>query len=414
MIDRPATTEGGDRGDLLRCLVLAATALTVRLVYLLESRSTNPFFHAPVVDAQSYLELAQAIVAGSWIGGDAAYWQPPAFPYLLAVVLWLTGDGVFVAIRVLHALLGTASVLLVYHLGRQCLDRRGATLAAAGTALYGPLLYFEGELLSVALEVVLYLALLAALRRAVAGSDVVLHGLNLPYPDWDPGMIELTERVPDAVEEAGATLLFPGNLYGLGADFSAPLAEDAPRDTPAPRKGAVRNKLEDAIEARTRRGLRAIVLRAGDFFGGVGEAWMYHLTDSARKGGAIQYGGSLDVPHSWAYLPDLGRTFVRLAERRDALEPMAVFHFEGHVVDGHGFVDAVRAALGDPSRRVRSFPWMWLHLARPFVPMVRELFEMRYLWDQPVRMDGSKLRGLLGDALPHTPFSEAVATTLRS
>lgn len=177
MIDRPATTEGGDRGDLPRSLVLAATALAVRLVYLLESRSSNPFFHAPVVDAQSYLELAQAIVAGSWIGGDAAYWQPPAFPYLLAVVLWLTGDGVFVAIRVLHALLGTVSVLLVYHLGRRCLDRRGATLAAAGTALYGPLLYFEGELLSVALEVVLYLTLLAVLLRALERQRPVWWGL---------------------------------------------------------------------------------------------------------------------------------------------------------------------------------------------------------------------------------------------
>jgi nucleoside-diphosphate-sugar epimerase len=138
---------------------------------------------------------------------------------------------------------------------------------------------------------------------------------------------------------------------------------------------------------------------------------MWHLTNQAQRGGAIRYAGSLDLLHSWAYLPDLAATFVRLAERRSELEPFAVFHFEGHVVDGHGFVRAVRSALGDPDRRVRSFPWLWLQPVRLFVPMVRELFEMRYLWDEPVRMDGSKLRAFLGD-VPHTPFDVAIARSL--
>ena len=39
--------------------------------------------------------------------------------------------------------------------------------------------------------------------------------------------------------------------------------------------------------------------------------------------------------------------------------------------------------------------------------------EMRYLWQQPVRMDNAKLVQALG-AEPHTPWDEAVGTTLRS
>lgn len=249
-----------------------------------------------------------------------------------------------------------------------------------------------------------------ALGGALQGSDLVLHGLNLPYPDWDPGMIELTDAVLAGALAAGATVLFPGNLYGLGPDFTEPLDEDAPRGGPA-RKGALRNQLEERIAAFTQRGGRAIVLRAGDFFGGIGESsWMHHLTHRARAGGALQYPGSRDTLHSWAFLPDVARTFVALARRRAELPALAVFHFEGHVVDGHAWIAAARRALGD-ERAVRSFPWLWLNLARPFVPMVRELFEMRYLWDEPVRMDGSRLRALLGE-VPHTPLDQAVGLAL--
>lgn len=248
-----------------------------------------------------------------------------------------------------------------------------------------------------------------ALDRALDGADAVFHGLNLPYPDWDPGMIDLTTAVVAAAERTGAALLFPGNLYGLGPDFGEPLTEASPRE-PVSRKGELRNRIEAMLEAAT---VQTVVLRAGDFFGGIGESsWMHHLTQGVSSGGALRYAGPMDMLHSWAFLPDVAETFVLLAERLTDLGQHEVFHFEGHVVDGNTWVDAVRAAIGDPSRSVRSMPWFWMQLGRPFVPMVRELLEMRYLWDRPVRMDGSRLRSFL-DEVPHTPFREAVEAQFR-
>jgi len=250
-----------------------------------------------------------------------------------------------------------------------------------------------------------------ALARAIEGSDVLFHGLNLPYPDWDPGMFELTEAVATVAEAHGLTVLFPGNVYGLGPDFIEALTEEDAHQPPS-RKGALRNRLEARLRQATEAGARCIVLRAGDFFGGIGQSsWMYHLTDGARTGGPIQIAGPTDVLHAWAFLPDVGKTFVLLAQRRNELPPWAVFHFEGHVVTAPTWVEAVRAGLGDPTRHTKGFPWMWMQLARPFVPMVRELFEMRYLWNEPVRMDGSKLRAFLGE-VPHTPLYDAVRQAL--
>ena len=155
-------------------------ALVIRILYLIESRASNPFFDAPVVDAQTYLELATRIVAGDWLGGSAPFWQPPAFPYMLALLLGLFGDDIFASVRVVHALLGAGSTLLIYRLAKRPFGSSTATLAAVGTALYGPLLYFEGELLSVALEVFLCLALLLMIVRAAQHdrvSDWALAGL---------------------------------------------------------------------------------------------------------------------------------------------------------------------------------------------------------------------------------------------
>ncbi len=52
-----------------------------------------------------------------------------------------------------------------------------------------------------------------------------------------------------------------------------------------------------------------------------------------------------------------------------------------------------------------------MRLASPFVPLFRELLEMRYLWQVPVRMRGDRLAAVLG-AEPHTHLDEAVRRTL--
>ena len=144
-------------------IVLGAVA--VRLLYLIES-GANPFFDAPVVDAQTYLEQARRIADGDLLGGDRAFWQPPMFPYFLAAFAWLFGDGLFVAVRVAHAVLGAISCLFLHRLALRVLAPTPAAVVAVAMALYGPLVYFEGELLSVALEVFLYLLLLVTLANA--------------------------------------------------------------------------------------------------------------------------------------------------------------------------------------------------------------------------------------------------------
>ena len=141
-------------------------ALVVRLVYLAHSQD-NPFFSAPVVDAYSYVAQARQLAEVSWLG-DKPFWQPPLYPYFLALVYAFSGD-LFWTPRLIQFLLGAASCALVFGIGRQVFSIRVGLLAGGMACLYGPSIYFEGELLPTALAVFLNLLLLFVLLQPGGG-----------------------------------------------------------------------------------------------------------------------------------------------------------------------------------------------------------------------------------------------------
>ena len=144
---------------------LAGLALAVRLGYLLELSAT-PLFAVPVVDAATYLDYARSLTNVSWAGRPAPYWQPPLYPYLLAL-LQLVTESLWVP-RLLQAVAGSASCVLIWTLGRRLFPASVAVAAALAAAVYGPFVYFSGELLPVTLAVLLDLVLLWLLMRLPA------------------------------------------------------------------------------------------------------------------------------------------------------------------------------------------------------------------------------------------------------
>jgi hypothetical protein len=110
-------------------------------------------------------------------------------------------------------------------------------------------------------------------------------------------------------------------------------------------------------------------------------------------------------------LPDVARAGVELLEARARLAPFDVFNFEGYSVDSSVMIDALRDVLGDPNRRTWAFPWWLVRAASPFSRALRLALEVRYLWDEPVVLDGKKLRRTLPE-FETTPLGEALAATL--
>lgn len=249
-----------------------------------------------------------------------------------------------------------------------------------------------------------------AVAQAARGVDVVLHALNPSYTDWSRGALPLAYSAINAAETAGATLLFPGNLYNYGSPLPPTIGETTPMQ-PSSRKGQLRLAMEERMAEAAERGVRTIILRAGDFFGGGRGSWFDLVLTKEMARGRLTYPGPLDVVHEWAYLPDLAAALVRLAAVRETLRPFEVFGFPGHAVTGREFTTALARAAGS-KLQVKRMSWWLIHALRPIVPLCRELSEVAYLWNEPHRIDGRKLAAAIGE-IPRTPLDVAVARALQ-
>lgn len=254
----------------------------------------------------------------------------------------------------------------------------------------------------------------AELVEAAGPADVVVHAVNPVYTRWQREARPLLDAGIAIARRLDALLMFPGNVYNFGEAMPESLAETVTMQ-PTTRKGEIRCDMENTLLSATQHGLRAVILRAGDFFGGPGRgAWFDIAIAKSLNHGRVTYPGAVDAEHAWAYLPDLAQAFVMVAERRNLLQPFQIFHFPGYAVTGERFIAALtQAALQrdwiapDAALKRTGFPWSLIRLGGWVIPMWRELAEMRYLWERPHRLDGARLTEFLGE-LRQTPLDSAV------
>ena len=140
--------------------LILAVALLVRGIYVLEI-DQSPLFEYPAVDSKTYTNQALNLAAGNWLGiGQGPFWQPPLYPYFLGVIKVVFPDTFFHAARLIQALLGVLVCGMTWWIGRDLFDSATGFWAGLGAALYGPLIFFDGELLPAALAVFLNMAAL--------------------------------------------------------------------------------------------------------------------------------------------------------------------------------------------------------------------------------------------------------------
>jgi nucleoside-diphosphate-sugar epimerase len=250
-----------------------------------------------------------------------------------------------------------------------------------------------------------------AMRSAIGDIDVVVNALNLPYHQWDKGRKEAqTARVIAALGTSGKTLLFPGNIYNYAASDRV-VTPDLPQRPETPR-GEIRVRVEQQYQAAAARGdMQVLILRAGDFFGPESTGDWFDLVMLAQAGkGKLQLMGTRGVGHAWAYLPDLGRAFEKLAWHRKELGAFETFHFAGTYVTPEPMGDAIVAASPVPLK-VSMFPRWTINAIGLVNPMMREIGKMAYLWEQPMELRDTRLDAILGPDFS-TPFAEAVAITV--
>ena len=134
---------------------LVALALRVSVIAELQPL---PLFRTPQLDSLEYLEWAERYAAGdfSWPARPS---HGPGYPMFLGAILAATGS--LAAARVVQAVVGALTCVLVYSIALRSFGRRAATAAGLLAAAYAPLILADVSILA---EGLLVFLLAAALR----------------------------------------------------------------------------------------------------------------------------------------------------------------------------------------------------------------------------------------------------------
>jgi Flp pilus assembly protein TadD len=166
LISRPANKE------LWIVLGIYLLAVCVRLLYLYES-STFPTFEALSLDSVSYDRLGRQLLDGGGIT-DKFFWQPLFYPLFLAALYSLI-DASVVCVKFVQVLLGGFTCIMTYFLGKRIFGKRAGIVAAVMLSLYGPLIFFECELLATGWAAFWSVALILLFLRAIDTDKLTIY-----------------------------------------------------------------------------------------------------------------------------------------------------------------------------------------------------------------------------------------------
>lgn len=254
---------------------------------------------------------------------------------------------------------------------------------------------------------------LAALAH---GATSIINALNPPsYTTWETDWPPVAAAILSAAEASGAGLVLIGNLYGYGR-VDGPMSEDHPM-RPAGHKGRLRAQMwADALALHDAGRIRATELRSSDYFGPGTTRMTSYLNDvviDSLLAGRPPFVplGRRDAPHSWTYVPDVGRLTARVVTSGEGWGrawhvPTAAPRSFDEAAD-----DVARIA-GVRRRRLWVLPRALGTAAGVVAPFMRELRETRHQFERPFVLDSGLTERTFG--LEPTPWEDALKVTIEA
>lgn len=257
----------------------------------------------------------------------------------------------------------------------------------------------------------------AAVRAAAHGFSHLYLTLGLPYRAavWEHDWPRVMRHAIDAALVHGARLVWFDNLYAYGPlPLQVPMREDHSIE-PVSRKGRVRALLLQMLrEAGESRGLRWLVARSADFYGPGATLSMLYATGIQRQlhGRVAWWPGNPDLRHSFTHVGDAARALALLALQADTWGQSWHLPTAEPAPTPRSLLTHSARLLGAPPA-VRPMPRAVMQLLGLVVPIVRDLAEMRYQYEQDYVFDSSRFMAHFPD-FRVTPYIEGMSAMVES
>lgn len=231
------------------------------------------------------------------------------------------------------------------------------------------------------------------------------------YTEWPEKFPILQASILQGAAANGAKLFIGDNLYMYGKPDRKPLTEGSPLNAHT-RKGRTRKEMAEAALAAHKQGIvRVALARASDYFGPDYSIGADLIIKPALTGGSVKLLGRVDMPHTFSYLPDVGKALATLGtDKREAEIFGRVWHVPSPPpITQQEFVRLLENIIGKPLKTLVASPVL-VNIMGLFNPMMRETAEMMYEWTQPFVMDSSTFENFFG--ITATPLPDALQATV--
>ena len=233
--------------------------------------------------------------------------------------------------------------------------------------------------------------------KAVREAGQFVVAIGFPYSGvlWREVWPKAIANFVAACKATGARMVFIDNLYMYGPQ-TRPLVETMPLSDaglkPAARSAATRVWMAAAAAGEA----RVAALRAPDFYGpGVGNSFLGDTSiGKLAKRKAAVFIGSPDVPHDYAYVPDIARATTTLLAAPNSAFGQAWHMPCAPILTTRDILQIAADAL-DVKLRISAMPAWMLGPSAIFSPLLRELKEMRFQWDRPYQVDAEPIRSCI-------------------
>ncbi|MEK7704383.1 MAG: NAD-dependent epimerase/dehydratase family protein [Myxococcota bacterium] len=252
-----------------------------------------------------------------------------------------------------------------------------------------------------------------ATAAATVASDaaVVYHCINPAVYStkvWSAELPRVQDNLIHAAARAGARLVVLNNVYALGRTHGRPMSETTPYN-PYSKKGEIRAQLQERLDAAVKRGdVRAVTGRASDFYGpgGVGTHFAERFWKPVLAGKPAAMVVNPDTLHSYHYIPDVAAGLAALGTDAEA---EGIYMLPCQPAETTRALATRLAAALDHTVTVSRMSPLLLKVLSFAMPIVRELGEMSYQWEESFVVDDAKFRARYGALV--TVADEAARTT---
>lgn len=252
---------------------------------------------------------------------------------------------------------------------------------------------------------------LESARRAARGAETIVYTVGVPYEHFELHPQMMRTALEAALAEGVRSLLLVSNVYAYAAGTGGLVDEAYPR-TPPSRKGQFRKEQEDLLlEAHAAGRIRGAVLHLPDFYGPDAEGSLaYQIFAAALAEKIANVLAPIDTPHEFVYTPDVGPVILDLIAKDAAWG--AHWNLAGPaLISVRDFATHVFRSAATKPRLLPANRTMLTALGY-FNPLMRELVEMSYLQSNPVNLDDSRLRALLGQ-VAKTSYHDGIGYTVQ-